>query len=386
MDCTVPTLARQWTMKPSILFVDQFSDISGSQRSLLNLLPALDDFQLDFALPGPGALTAALQRRGLTWQRLDVGDYSLGRKSLADIARFAARQRGVAATLTRMAAGKSLIYATGPRVFPAVSIAARRVGIPLIWHLHLEIESRRDRMILEAAAAWGRPRVIACSQACLKPFSEKSALRRRATVVYNGVEELRVPSQAHTSPVIGMIGRIHPDKGVMDLLDAVPEVLCAFPDARFRFVGPRVDAAFSRKVAERAAELTSQSGVECLEFPGEASSPAVALSGLDVVVVPSRRESASFVVMEAFCAGVPVIASDAGGLPEVVGRDGVVFPRGDSGKLAAVIIRVLLDPGLRQRMIHAGRRSFEERWSVDRYRQAIRSEIETQIALRPPTP
>jgi glycosyltransferase involved in cell wall biosynthesis len=373
-------------MKPAILFVDQFSDLGGSQRSLLDLLPSLGDFDLEFALPGPGAFTAALQRRGLTWQQLDIGEYRLGRKSVADMARFALRQPGAASRLTEMAAGKSLLYANGPRVFPMAAVAARRRGIPLLWHLQLEIESWRDRKILEAAAAWGDPRVIACSQACLAPFSEKSPVRRRATVVYNGVEEVRIRgAQPNASPVIGMIGRIHPDKGVMDLLDAVPEVICAFPEARFRLIGPRADSDFSQAVDKRAAEIGEQCGVACVEFVGEAATPAAAFGGLDLLVVPSRREAASRVVLEAFSAGVPVIASNAGGLPEVVGRDGVVFPAGDSGTLAAVIIRVLLDPSLRQRMVQAGRRSYDQRWNVDRFRQAIRAEIEKQIASRPPS-
>ncbi len=228
-------------MKPSILFVDQFSDLGGSQRSLLDLLPALGDFDLEFALPGPGPLTAALQRRGLNWQQVDIGEYRLGRKSFADLARFALRQPGAAARLTEMAIGKSLIYAYGPRVFPASAVAARRSGVPLLWHLHLEVESRRDRILLEAAAAWARPRVIACSQACTALFAEGGAVRRHAAVVYNGVEAVRAAAAPHDAQVIGMIGRIHPDKGVMDLLDAVPEVLCAFPEARFRLIGPRVD-------------------------------------------------------------------------------------------------------------------------------------------------
>jgi glycosyltransferase involved in cell wall biosynthesis len=374
-------------MKPSILFVDQFSDLGGSQRSLLDLLPALGDFNLEFALPGPGAFTAAVQRRGLSWQQLDVGEYRRGRKSIADMARFALRQPGIAARLTAMAAGKSLIYANGPRVFPVAAVAARRSGIPLLWHLQLEIESWRDCQILEIAAAWGHPRVIACSQACLERFSEKSAVRRRGAVVYNGVEEVRLRnSHPNASPVIGMIGRIHPDKGVMDLLGAVPEVVCAFPEARFRLIGPRVDPEFSKEVDKHVAEIAEKCGVACVEFVGEAATPAAAFGGLDLLVVPSRREAASRVVLEAFSAGVPVIASNAGGLPEVVGRDGVVFPAGDSGTLAAVIIRVLLDPSLRQRMVQAGRRSYEQRWNVDHFRQAIRAEIEKQIASRPPSP
>ena len=379
-------------MKPSLLFVDQFSDLGGSQRSTLDLLPALGDFELEFALPGPGPLTAALQRRGLSWQQLEIGAYRLGRKSFADVVRFAVRQPGAARRLSEMAAGKSLIYASGPRVFPAAAVAARRTGVPLIWHLHLEIESWRDRKILEAAAGWGRPRVIACSQACLDMFKESGAVRRHATVVYNGVEEVRVtparPNDAPSkhAPVIGMIGRIHPDKGVLDFLDAIPEVTCAFPEARFRVIGPRVDPAFSKQVDERAAELAAQCGAACLEFTGESGSPAAAFAGLDLLVVPSHREAASRVVLEAFSAGVPVVASDAGGLPEVVGRDGVIFPCGDSAQLAAIIVRVLLDPSLRQRMVQAGRRSYEERWTVDRFRQAIRGEIEKQIASRQPGP
>jgi glycosyltransferase involved in cell wall biosynthesis len=371
-------------MKPSVLFVDQFSDLAGSQRGLLDMLPALGDFDLQFALPSPGALTAALQRRGLSWQQLDIGEYRLGQKSVADMARFALRQPGAARRLTELAVGKSLIYANGPRVFPAAAVAARRAGVALIWHLHLEIESWRDRKILEAAAAWGRPHVIACSQACLEPFAENGAVRRQATVVYNGVEEVRLPAALpHDAPVVGMIGRIHPDKGVMDFLDAIPEVLCAFPDTRFRLIGPRVDADFSKQVDERAAELASQCGAGCIEFAGEAGTPSAAFAGLDLLVVPSRREAASRVVLEAFSAGIPVVASDAGGLPEIVGRDGVIFPAGDSSKLAAVIIRVLLDLALRQRMVQAGRRSYEQRWTVDCFRQAIRAEIEKQIASPP---
>jgi len=367
--------------KPSILFVDQFSGLGGSQRTLLDLLPALDDFTLEFALPGEGPLTAALQRRGHSWTPVEIGEYSRGRKSLADVARFALRQPAAAAALTKLAQGKSLLYALGPRVFPAAAAAARRAGVPSIWHLQLEIESWRDRKVLEAACRWAHPRVIACSEACLDVFPEKGAVRRNACVVYNGVEDVRLPATApNASPVIGMIGHIHPDKGVLDLLDAIPEITCAFPDTRFRFIGPADDDAFAKQAAARAVELT----VECharIDFPGEAASPNAAFAGLDLVVVPSRREAASRVVLEAFSAGLPVVASDAGGLPEVVGRDGLLFPAGDPSKLAAVIIRVLLDPSLRRRMAEAGRRSYEQRWRADRFRQGVRAEIEKQIAI-----
>src|SRR5258707_469013 len=120
-------------MKPSILIVDQFSDLGGSQRSLLDLLPAFGGYKLEFALPGPGLLTAELERLGFAWHVLEIGEYNLGRKSAADLVRYAARQPKLVAALAAMALGKSLIYANGPRVFPAAALAARRSGVPLLW-------------------------------------------------------------------------------------------------------------------------------------------------------------------------------------------------------------------------------------------------------------
>lgn len=367
----------------SILFVDQFADLGGSQRSILDLLPALSDYKLEMAAPGPGPLTAELERHGVHWHPLDVGDYHRGGKSLGDAVRYGLKQPQLVRRLTELARGKSLICAVGPRLFPAASMAARRADVPLMWCLHLEIESARDRKLLEVAASLGRPRVVACSQACLDRFSETSAVRRNASIVYIGVEEVRLVRHAPdpASPLIGLIGRIHPDKGIADLLAAADEVLFAFPDARFRIAGPRVDAEFALEMEKRAAEL----GEGRVEFLGEVANPAEALSGLDLLVMPSRREAASRVVTEAFSAGVPVIASDAGGLPEIVERNGMLFPRGNPSALASAIIRALLDPMLRQQMIRAGRAAFEKRWRVERYRQEMRAEIEREIARQPPS-
>jgi glycosyltransferase involved in cell wall biosynthesis len=365
-----------------ILFVDQFSGLGGAQRGMLDLLPALEgDFTVEVAVPGEGPLTAELERRGIPWHSLDLGDYALGRKSAGDMLRYALHQPRTIRRLTELARGKALIFANGPRVFPATAVAARLSGVPLLWYLQLEIESARDRWLLQAAAAIGKPRVLTCSQACLDAFPAS-----HASLVYIGVAPVKIVTRTFNpaSPVIGAIGRIHPDKGISDFLAAADEVLCAFPEARFRIAGPRADAVFARAMEEQAAAF----GPGCVEFLGEVANPADALAGLDLLVMPSRREAASRVVIEAFSAGVPVVASDAGGLPEVVERNGMMFPRGNSSAMAAAIIRVLIDPSLRLRMVEAGREAYQRRWRVERYRQEmaaqIRAEIEKQTARRRP--
>ncbi len=357
---------------PWILFVDQFSELGGAQHVLLDLLPALEGrFEPLFALPGPGPFPEELARRGIGWTPLAVGRYSLGAKSAGDLLRYVLRQPALAARITELArsCGAALIYANGPRLFPPSAAAARRLGTPLLWHLHLELRQARDRLLVAAAARVGRPQVIACSRACLAPFPASCFFRRSAAVVYGGVSPVEIAAHPPGLPVIGVIGRLHPDKGQMDLLRAAPEILRAAPEARFRFVGPVADEAY----AHRLRELSARLGPGRVEFAGPAASPAAALCGLDILVAPSRRESFGRVILEAFSAGVPVAAADAGGIPEVIEPelDGLLFRAGNPRDLARAVSRLLNERGLSERLTRAARESFRRRWSVERFRREM---------------
>ena len=298
------------------------------------------------ALPGPGPLTAELERLRIRWEPLVLGHYRSGAKSPADMLRYALRQPALVARLTQLAhvLRAALLYANGPRLFPATAVVARRSDLSLLWHLHLELASGRERRLVQAAARLARPAVVACSHACLRPFPRRSLIRRSAEVVYNGVPLVKLPSQqAQRSsamaplhqPVIGIIGALHPDKGQLDLLRAAPEVLRAFPEARFRLVGAVADEAYARRLYQRAKAL----GARRVEFSGAVSSPTDALAGLDVLAVASHREALGRVILEAFAGGIAVVASDAGGIPEVVEPEynGLLFPRGNAAELARTL-------------------------------------------------
>ena len=382
--------------RPAILIADQFSDLGGTQRSLLDLLPALaESYTPVVALPGPGPLSAELERLRIRWELLAVGRYRSGAKSPADLLRYALRQPALAAHLTELARGlpAALLYANGPRLFAATAVVARRCGLPLLWHLHLELASAGDRRLVQAAARLARPAVVACSWACLRPFPARSLVRRTAEVVYNGVAPVEVPRQhlprkqaasRIDGPVIGTIGVLHPDKGQLDLLRAAPAVSRAFPEARLRLVGAVADEAYARRLQQRAVAL----GAGRVAFSGPLSSPADALAGLDVLVVASHREALGRVILEAFAGGVAVVASDAGGIPEVVEpeHNGLLFRRGDADGLARALVRLLGDHALREKLIRGGRESYQHRWQVDRFRGQMLEKIARQIARRPPRP
>jgi glycosyltransferase involved in cell wall biosynthesis len=82
------------------------------------------------------------------------------------------------------------------------------------------------------------------------------------------------------------------------------------------------------------------------------------LASLDVLVLPSAYEEMGSVLTEAMAAGLPVVASDVGGIPEVVrhGETGLLVPPGDVAALAAALDRLVADPGLREHLAAGARR------------------------------
>ncbi|WP_237565909.1 glycosyltransferase [Ornithinimicrobium cerasi] len=154
------------------------------------------------------------------------------------------------------------------------------------------------------------------------------------------------------SPVqVGYVGRLAPHKGVDVLLDAV----AAHPELALTVVGagPQGD-----ELRQRAAEPGLR---ERVRFAGTATQDELPglLQTMDVLAVPSLTtpgwvEQFGRVVVEAMAAGVPVVVSQSGALPDVVGKAGLLVPEGDPGALGAALLRVCREPGLWERLRKAG--------------------------------
>jgi glycosyltransferase involved in cell wall biosynthesis len=186
-------------------------------------------------------------------------------------------------------------------------------------------------------------------------------LKASAAVVPLGVDVERLAAAApsrlditHEAPVVGFLGRLEPVKGLDVLLDAAarlarPATLVVAGDGAER---PRLE------------QLVADRGIGgCVRFVGAVPFEAVPgfLKNLDVLVLPSvtllplHREQFGRVLAEAMAAGVAVVGSSSGAIPEVIGDAGLVVPERDPEALARALDRLLADPGLRAELAARGR-------------------------------
>lgn len=279
-------------------------------------------------------------------------------------------------------------------------VLGRLAGVPIV------ISSRRNiniggpwRDLLNRCTAWLDDAVIAvCESAREAEIKRASAAPDKVVTIYNGVDagrfatvNLRAAAQvrhffgiAAEAPLLGAMGRLHPQKGFSDLLAALVQVREAIPSVRLLLVG---DGGLRDSLETQAREM-GLSGL--VTFAGMRTDVPEILSALDVFVLPSLWEGMPNVLLEAMAAGLPVVATAVGGTPEVVvdGVTGLLVPPRDPAALAQAIATVLRDADVRRRMGEAGRERVERCFSLeemvrrteDLYEELIREKIGSERA------
>jgi glycosyltransferase involved in cell wall biosynthesis len=151
-------------------------------------------------------------------------------------------------------------------------------------------------------------------------------------------------------PIVGHVGVLNDDhKGQSVLIAAFHSLVRKFPEARLVLIGNGPD----RKEFERLS-----GGDRRIVFAGQQADPGPWISALDVFAFPSREEGLGSSVLDAMLAGVPVVASAAGGLPELIGADerGALVDSLEPDAWADAIVRMVTDSPLRSRVVTAARR------------------------------
>jgi len=163
---------------------------------------------------------------------------------------------------------------------------------------------------------------------------------------------LRIDEDA---PVLGVVGNVEARKGLRYLVHAMPAVLAAEPRTRLLVIGPVFDEHFA---AETKADAKRLGVTPSIIWTGSCDEVHKVLSAVDLFVLPSLEESLPLTILEAMAAGLPVVSTTVGGIPECVddGVTGTLVPPADSRALAEAILRLVASPESRRQMGEAGRR------------------------------
>jgi glycosyltransferase involved in cell wall biosynthesis len=264
---------------------------------------------------------------------------------------------------------------------PALVAAARRLKVPSVITLHggdvyVNVAEGYDfptRWYVKPVLSWTLRKasaLTAISEDCKTHALHAGAHESSITVVMNGADLRRFsPAPANEPPsefgarMIFACRQLFPRKGIRFLIEAVARLKPKYPDISLIIAGD----GFERPVLE---ELTRTLGIaDKTRFLGWVANKELPryFRSSSVSVIPSLEEGFGIPAAEAMGCEIPVVATDAGGLPEVVenGVTGYVVPKGDAGALAAAIDRLLADDALRSRMGKAGRTRAVERFDWD---------------------
>ena len=157
-----------------------------------------------------------------------------------------------------------------------------------------------------------------------------------------------------TSPIVGFVGRVAADKGIDVLLAAMDFVREQIPRAQLLIVGPLEDFHEERILNTPRTALT-----------GDLKNTAPVYQLMDVLCLPSRREGLPTVLLEAAASGVPIVASAATGVKDVIanGTTGLVVRIDDIQETATAILAYLLDPPMAREMAQRARADVTSRFS-----------------------
>ncbi len=363
-----------------VVVLDHTAEVGGAELALVRLCAAIDaslDPTIDVrvVLFADGPLRERLEHLGTRVEVLPldpsvalVDRETAGRASLGQLAR-AVRLVPFTWRLARR------LRALHPDVVHTTSLKADLLGIvpaalarrPLVWHVHDRVSPDYLPAVLARLV-----RVAARLPAAVVVNSRATAatLPVASTVAYPGFAPEQASSESRAvvgpagraadhDPVVGMVGRISPTKGQLELVRAAAEVLLRHPRTTFRIAGDPLFGAEDYAIRVRA-EADRLGIADRIEWVGFQQDVAAELDRLDVFVHASPvPEPFGQVVVEAMVRGVPVVATRAGGVSEIVEPAdrslGLLVDPGDAKALAGAIVAVLDDP------VGAGRRADEAR-------------------------
>lgn len=363
--------------RPRVLLVVTLAETGGAQTYVRQLLPVLvPRYDVLVAAHGDGPLRASAAAAGAGYVELrhvrrdldPVGDAA----GLVELVRLFRRFR------------PTLVHLNSSKVGILGGLAAIVSRVPVCvftahgWAFKAGLGGRaRLYRILHRAVRRAYTRVICVSESERRLGIDAGACTPEASLVIRNGVGIPAAATTHRDGGIVSITRLRPPKDTLTLVGAIARSPRRLPPLTIIGDGPdrpRIEVELARHGL----------GAACVQLLGDLDDPEPFLRDARVFVLSSRSEGMPMAVLEAMAAGLPVVATNVGGIPELVvdGETGSLVPPGDSDALAAALQRLADDPALAAAFGAAGRRRAAERFGIDGFRARHLELYEQLIAAR----
>lgn len=266
-----------------------------------------------------------------------------------------------AAVLLESRRGPTLLHAHDPHSLTITGAVASLLGVPFVVTRRVELPLRRR-------ALWSRARRVIAISAAVQAALERSGIAPAAIeVIPSGIDldRPRPPAAPVGPPRIVAIGALTPEKNHLLLLDVAARLVQRHPAVRWTVAG-------EGPLKSRLLDAARARGLgDVVEFIGQFSEPRQVLAGATVFLSCSTHEGLGTAILEAMAAGVPVVATAVGGVPEVLsGGAGILVDQGNPEAMAGALDALLRDESARRNVIETAAMRVKS-YSVERMATAV---------------
>lgn len=354
-----------------VLWAGSFES-AGTQRFLVELLRRIDRKRfapIVFSTLPQGELLADIEALNVPVHEFGTGRSALSPRTVRDLSGAVAFLRREKVDILSCMLGLTTLV--GPFVgraagVPVVVNNQRNMSYWLRGGLRTSVYgfvSRRlvDAIVVNSAAAAGElAGRFGVAESKIRNVGVGTDLKKIAAA--RPAEEIRRELNLGESKLVGVVAKLSPVKGHVHFLEAAAFISRAYGDVRFLVVGDGPERARLKRMAADVGLFGKA------HFLGVRDDVPSLLGAMDVLVLSSLSEGSPNVVLEGMAAGVPIVATRVGGIPELVedGVSGLLVDPGDGSALSSAVLALLSDPDRARTMGERGRVKAVEQYDIGR--------------------
>jgi len=358
--------------KPKILYLITQSEFGGAQRYIFDLANNLkNDYEIMVAAGGQDELFERLE--AINVKTFQIKNLVREINPVKDIFAYWEIKRLIKKSKP------DILHLNSSKISVLGAFAGRKAGVKkIIYTVHgfvfnepMSKWKKRIYLWLEKISAKYKNNLI-----CVSDFDRQIGIKNKIApsqkfiTIYNGAaknnflekkearKELNLPLE---KTIIGTIANFYPTKGLIYLIKAAPIIIKKYPDLKFKIIG---DGNLKNQLTLEIEKLNLKDYFS-LEKKENAASLLLAF---DIFVLPSIKEGLPYTILEAAQAGVPIVATNVGGIPEIINNrvNGLLVKPADPENLAAAIVEFLENKKLAQDLANQTKIDFSQKFSLEK--------------------